>query len=78
MSVTLALFKKIYDSQCTQTSQNTECPVGYSVYFLFNYICIKYLFICEKYFVIWSRSMFILHIYFLIHFQMIWHFLNIS
>ncbi len=51
MSVTLALFEK-YDSQSTQTSQNTECPVGYSVYFLFNYIFIKYLFICEKYFVI--------------------------
>ncbi len=51
MSVTLALFKK-YDPQCTQTSQNTECSVGYSVYFLFNYICIKYLFICEKHFVI--------------------------
>ncbi len=51
MSITLALFEK-YDSQCTQTSQNTECPVGYSVYFLFNYIFIKYLFICEKYFVI--------------------------
>ncbi len=50
-------------------SQNTECPVGYSVYFLFNYIFIKYLYICEKYFFIWSISMFILHIYFLIHFQ---------
>ncbi len=48
MSVTLAL----YDSQSTQMSQNTECPVVYSVYFLFNYIFIKYLFICEKYFVI--------------------------
>ncbi len=38
------LYLKKYDSQCTQTSQNTECPVGY---FLFNYIFIKYLFICE-------------------------------
>ncbi len=36
MSVTLALFEQ-YDSQFTQTSQNTECPVSYSVYFLFNY-----------------------------------------
>ncbi len=49
MSVILALFEK-YDSQCTQTSQNT---VSYCIYFLFNYIfIIKYLFICEKYFVI--------------------------
>ncbi len=44
MTVTLALFEQ-YDSQCTQTSQNTECPVSYSVYFLFNYIFIKYLFV---------------------------------
>ncbi len=51
MSVTLALFKKIYDSLSTQTFQNTECPVCYGVYFLLNYIFIKYLFICEKYFV---------------------------
>ncbi len=29
-------------------TQNTECPVGYSVYFPFNYICIKYVFICKK------------------------------
>ncbi len=48
MSVTLALLQKKYDSQSTQTSQNTECPVGYSVYFLFNYIFIKYLFVCEN------------------------------
>ncbi len=54
MSVTLALFENKYDSLCTQTSQNTECPVGYSVYFHFNYIFIKYFiyFICEKYFAI--------------------------
>ncbi len=51
MTVTLTLFEQ-YDSQRTQTSQNTECPVNYSVYFLFIYIFIKYLFICEKYFVI--------------------------
>ncbi len=36
---------KKYDSQCTQTTQNTECPVDYSVYFLFNDIFIKYLFV---------------------------------
>ncbi len=29
-------------------SQNTECPVGYSVYLFFF---IKYWFICEKYFI---------------------------
>ncbi len=62
MSVTLALFEQYY-FQFTQTSQNTECPVSYSVKeklqsikykvnFLFNYIFIKYLFICEKYFFI--------------------------
>ncbi len=52
MSVTLALFEK-YDSQSTQTSQNTECSGWLQCfYFLFNYIFIKYLFICEKYFVI--------------------------
>ncbi len=50
ITVTLALFEQ-YDSQYTQTTQN-KCPVSYSVYFLFNYIFIKYLFICEKYFVI--------------------------
>ncbi len=37
MTVTLALFEK-YDSQCTQTSQNTECPVGYSVYFVIIFV----------------------------------------
>ncbi len=46
-TVTVALFDQ-YDSQCTQTSQNTECPVSYSVYCLFNYIFIKYLFSCEN------------------------------
>ncbi len=28
MRVSLDLFEKNKDSQCTQTSQNTECPVG--------------------------------------------------
>ncbi len=46
MSVTLALFEQ-YDSQCTQTAQNTESPVSYSVYFLFNYIILN---ICEKHY----------------------------
>ncbi len=56
MSVTLALFEKIWFPMHTNI-----CPVGYSVYFLlflfilyyiYIYIFIKYLFICEKYFVI--------------------------
>ncbi len=37
MSVTFALFEKNMIPKCTQTSQNTECPVGYNVYFLIIY-----------------------------------------
>ncbi len=45
VTVTLAVFEQ-YDSQCTQTSQNTECPVSYSVNLLFNYIFLNiYLFV---------------------------------
>ncbi len=40
-----------------------ESPVGYSVYFLFNYIFIKYLFICEKYVVIQSMIVYFTHLF---------------
>ncbi len=65
MTVTLALFEQ-YDSQCIQTSNNTECLVGYSVYFLF-----KYLFICEKYYTLNDKVCLFYTFIFLIHFQMI-------
>ncbi len=50
MNVTLALFEKNMISNAHKLPRILSA-VGYSVYFLFNYICIKYLFICEKYFV---------------------------
>ncbi len=61
MSVTLTLFEKIW-FQCKYTSQNTEFPVSYSVYLLFNYIFIKYLIICEQIFLVFK--VFMLHIFF--------------
>ncbi len=72
MSVILALFEKIWFSMHTNIPEYwLPCWLAYSVYFLFNYIFIKYLFICEKYFVILSIIVYFTRLFFFIHFQMI-------
>ncbi len=58
---TLALLKKKkYDSQCPQTSQKALLVTAFT---FFNYIFIKYLFICEKYVVIQSMIVYITHLF---------------
>ncbi len=47
MSVTLALREK-YIQFPIQTIPRILSALGYRVHFIFNYIFIKYLFICEK------------------------------
>ncbi len=56
MSVTLALFKQ------NMIPNAHKLPRILIAHFLFNYIFIKYLFICEKYFVLVLGDMVIFHI----------------